>query len=87
MSEGYSSRDAGLNIIIKLGSTESIKAFVCETDCVAFISKQALQHEWEQENLAVLSIKGLELKRKFYQVSSRGELSGNASLFIKTLRG
>ena len=86
LGEGLSSRETGLNIIIKLGSTESIKAFVCETDCVAFISKQAIKHEWELKNLEILSIKGLELKRKFYQVSLRGELSGNASLFIKTIR-
>ena len=85
-SEGHISSDSDLNIIIKLGSTESIKAFVRQTDCVAFISKQALKRESELTDIEILSIKGLELKRKFYQVSLRGELSGNAALFLKTIR-
>ena len=79
--------DSSLNVIIKLGSTESIKAFVRQTDCIAFISKQALKRESDLYDLEIISIRGLELKRKFYRVSLRGELSGNASLFIKHLQG
>ena len=86
-SAGHIHDDNSLNIIIKLGSTESIKAFVRQTDCIAFISKQALKRESELSDLEILSIKGLELKRKFYKVSLRGELSGNAALFIKSLNG
>lgn len=86
LSEGHIRLDSSLNVVIKLGSTESIKAFVRQTDCIAFISKQALKRESDLYDLEVIPIRGLELKRKFYQVSLRGELSGNALLFIKNLR-
>ena len=86
LSEGHIRLDGSLNVIIKLGSTESIKSFVRQTDCIAFISKQALKRESDLYDLEIIPIRGLELKRKFYQVSLRGELSGNASLFIKNLR-
>ena len=87
LSEGHIRLDSSLNVIIKLGSTESIKAFVRQTDCIAFISKQALKRESDLYDLEIISIRGLELKRKFYRVSLRGGLSGNASLFIKHLQG
>lgn len=72
-----------LNIPLYLGSTESIKLFVQNSDCLGIVSTRAVEQELSTNLLRKVSIADLLMNREFCFVSLQGELSGLAQQFIR----
>lgn len=72
-----------LQIEMQLGSTESIKSYLMNSDCVAFISIHAIKKELQNNELAVLDIKDLIIERFFYIITLQGKTDSLSDLFIQ----
>ena len=71
-----------LNVSIYLGSTEAIKLFVKETDCLCILSKYAVTTELQNGTLRALQIKDLSFKRQLCFVQAPGPQSPLVNRFI-----
>src|SRR5690554_5426255 len=61
-----------LNIQIELGSTESIKNYLLNSDSFAFLSIHSIERELKNHTLSIVDISGLEIHRIFQFVSLHG---------------
>lgn len=75
-----------LNIIMQLGSTESIKRFIERADCMAVISIQAVLSEIKSGQLKIVDIEGITFERNFSFVRNLGETAGIARDFISYIQ-
>lgn len=71
-----------LDVQMQLGSTESIKSYLLNSNCVAFISIHAVSKELKNNQLTVLDIKNLSIERNFYIVTLQGKSTALADLLI-----
>lgn len=69
-------------IILRLGSSESIKSFLMQTDAVAFISIRAIINELKYKHLKIIDIKNFALFRSFRFVYAHGKQNLLANNFI-----
>ena len=76
-----------LNIEMQLGSTESIKSYLLNSDCVAFMSIHAIEKELKNNELTILDVKNLSMERYFYIISLQGKNDSLSDLFIKIISG
>lgn len=74
-----------LNIEMQLGSTESIKSYLMNSDCVAFISIHAIEKELKNKELTILDVKDLIIERYFYIITLQGKTDSLSELFIKNI--
>ena len=74
-----------LNIEMQLGSTESIKSYLMNSDCVAFISIHAIEKELKNKQLTILDLKNLIIERYFYIITLQGKTDSLSELFIKNI--
>ena len=74
-----------LNIEMQLGSTESIKSYLLNSDCVAFMSIHAIEKELKNDELTILDVKNLSLERYFYIINLQGKNDSLSNLFIKII--
>ncbi|MFV8364379.1 LysR substrate-binding domain-containing protein [Flavobacterium sp. ZT3P35] len=74
-----------LQIEMQLGSTESIKSYLMNSDCVAFISIHAIQKELQNNELAILDITDLTIERFFYIITLQGKRDSLSDLFIQNI--
>lgn len=74
-----------LNIEMQLGSTESIKSYLMNSDCVAFISIHAIEKELKNKELTILDLKNLIIERYFYIITLQGKTDSLSELFIKNI--
>ena len=74
-----------LQIEMQLGSTESIKSYLMNSDCVAFISIHAVQKELQNNELGILDIKDLTIERFFYIITLQGKTDSLSDLFIQNI--
>ena len=74
-----------LNVEMQLGSTESIKSYLLNSDCVAFMSIHAIEKELKNNELTILDIKNLSMERYFYIISLQGRKESLSNLFIKII--
>lgn len=74
-----------LQIEMQLGSTESIKSYLMNSDCVAFISIHAIKKELESNEFAILDIKDLIIERFFYIITLQGKTDSLSDLFIQNI--
>ncbi len=72
-----------LTIEMQLGSTESIKSYLMNSDCVAFISIHAIEKELKNNELVILDIDNLVIERFFYIITLQGKVDALSELFIK----
>lgn len=72
-----------LNLLIQLGSTESIKLFLQSIDSVAILSVISVTRELLANNLKVIDIDGITFEREFAFVSRQGILPATAELFME----
>lgn len=72
-----------LSVIMYLGSTESIKSFLEFSNCLSFMSVKALEKELMSGQLKIISIKGLQLKRRFSFIHLQGHTEGVSESFIR----
>ncbi|WP_291104367.1 MULTISPECIES: LysR family transcriptional regulator [unclassified Flavobacterium] len=76
-----------LTIEMQLGSTESIKSYLMNSDCVAFISLHAIEKELKNNELIILDIDNLVIERYFYIITLQGKADALSELFIKNMAG
>lgn len=74
-----------LTIEMELGSTESIKSYLMNSDCVAFISIHAIEKELKNNELAILDVNNLNMVRYFYIISLQGKTDALSELFLKSI--
>ncbi len=72
-----------LTIEMQLGSTESIKSYLMNSDCVAFISIHAIEKELKNDELVILDVDNLVIERFFYSITLQGKTDALSELFIK----
>lgn len=76
-----------LNILLHLGSTESIKLFLRHNDCIGFLSIQSITQELSEGKFRVIEIPALNLERQFYFVHKHGKPGGLPSAFMRFASG
>ncbi len=71
-----------LNVLMHLGSTESIKTYLHHSDAMAIISCPAIKKEVEAGILKTVKLKGIKFKRNFRFVCNQGGQRGLAKKFM-----
>lgn len=71
-----------LNIKMHLGSTESIKTFAANSECLALISVNAVAKEIARGEFKIIDIDGTEIVRSFDFVYPQGHLDGLPERFM-----
>ena len=71
-----------LQIEMQLGSTESIKSYLMNSDCVAFITIHAIEKELKNKELTILDVKDLIIERYFYIITLQGKTDSLSELFM-----
>ncbi|MEO8240005.1 MAG: LysR family transcriptional regulator [Flavobacterium sp.] len=74
-----------LQIEMQLGSTESIKSYLLNSDCFAFMSIHAVNKELKNNELMVLDVEGLSIERYFYIITLLGKSDSLSELFIQNI--
>ncbi|WP_281632567.1 LysR family transcriptional regulator [Flavobacterium luteolum] len=74
-----------LQIEMQLGSTESIKSYLLNSDCFAFMSIHAVNKELKNKELIVLDVEKLSVERYFYIITLQGKSDSLSELFIQNL--
>lgn len=72
-----------LNVIMYLGSTESIKNFLIEYNCIGLVSVHAIRKELCRRELQIIDIEGLEIERTFHFIHPQGQQNGLADKFME----
>ena len=75
-----------LNVVMRLGSTEGIKAFVRNSDAMAIVSVISVVDELRSGALRIVDIEGLTLSRDFVFVHAEAEPARLARRFIDFAR-
>lgn len=75
-----------LRIVMRLGSTEGIKAFVRNSDTLAIVSVIAVVDELRRGELRVIDLEGLSLRRSFSFVHPAAELPESVRRFTDFAR-
>ena len=71
-----------LNIKMHLGSTEAIKRFILDSNCLGIVSIAAIEQELYDKTLRIIDIDSINFKRQFCFVSMKGRISDPAQEFI-----
>ncbi|WP_316632716.1 LysR family transcriptional regulator [uncultured Flavobacterium sp.] len=74
-----------LQIEMQLGSTESIKSYLLNSDCFAFMSIHAVDKELKNNELMVLDVENLSIERYFYIITLLGKSDSLSELFIQNI--
>lgn len=72
-----------LNIEMVLASTESIKRYIQERDCFAFLSIHSIQKEILEDRLTIVDIPDLQIERYFHFTHVYGGLTGIPNQFLQ----
>lgn len=72
-----------LSIQMQLGSTESIKNYLFNSDTFAFLSVFSVEQELADDRLIAIEIEGFEMIRMFSFVHRQGQPSPLAKLFMR----
>ena len=72
-----------LNIIMQLGSSESIKNYLLHSEAMAFLSISTILQELKNDQLSVIDIKNFSIERDFNFITLKGEQSELIDLFRK----
>lgn len=77
---------SSLNILMTLGSTESIKNFLRHANCAGIVSVHAVTKELMNGEFRVIDVKDFEIKRTFYFIHRQGIPESTVKLFIDYTR-
>ncbi len=72
---------SSLNVLMHLGSTESIKSFLKYRDCMGIISISAIGKELKNGEFSICDIEGLNFCRHFCFVSEQGQETQQVEMF------
>jgi len=71
-----------LNIVMHLGSSESIKNYLLHSDCMAFLSISTVLNELKHNSLTIIDIKNFSIERNFHFILPKGEQSELIRFFL-----
>lgn len=74
-----------LNVIMQLGSSESIKNYLLHSECMAFLSVSTILNELKNNMLSIIDIRNFSIERNFHYILPKGEQSELIKLFLKHL--
>ena len=77
---------SALNIMIELNSTEAIKSFIKNCDCLAVVSVISIRDGLSDGSLTIIDTEGPDLTREFAAVVRPGEYSGLNGKFFDFAR-
>lgn len=72
-----------LNILMYMGSTESIKSYLHHAPCAAFLSLRAVAHELAAGSFRTIPVKDLRIPRKYHFIHPQGQQDKLAQLFMR----
>ena len=72
-----------LNVEMHLWSTESIKAYLMHSPCMAFVSIHAIKKELLSGELAIININNLNISRFFYFIHLQGKAEALPDMFMR----
>ncbi len=72
-----------LNVVMQLGSSESIKNYLLHSDTLAFLSISTVLNELKNNQLTIIDIKNFSIERNFRFILPKGEQSELIRLFLK----
>lgn len=72
-----------LKVEMQLNSSESMKAYLFNSSCAAFLSVHAVFKELQLGEFRIVDIKGLSIERPFYIIQPHGQSSALGQLFIR----
>lgn len=75
-----------LKVEMQLGSTESMKRYLLNSDAMAFLSVYAVLNELKNKTCTVIDVKNLAIERHFYFIQQHGQPESLADLFMKFAR-
>ena len=76
-----------LNVKVRLGGTEALKNFLLADNSIGFLPKKSIIKELAHDELTILNIAGLEVKRNFCFVQRQGsEEFGLTKQFVRFAR-
>ncbi len=76
-------RLSALNVLLYLGSTESIKLFLSNSDCMGIVSVRSVSRELMAGMYRVIDIKGMPMQRTFSFAQMQGQEGGLAQVFMQ----
>jgi len=71
-----------LNIEMELGSTEAIKTYLRNSECMAFLSVHSVFTELSNKVFRIVDVEGLTIERFFYFIERQGASEQLAHLFM-----
>lgn len=71
---------------MQLGSTESMKRYLLNSEALAFLSVHSISKELKNKECSIIKIKGLQIERNFYFIQQHGEAETLPDLFMKFAR-
>ena len=74
---------SSLQVLMYLGSTESIKLFLEHTDCMGIVSIRSITRELYAGQLRVVEIKDMAMLREFSFAQPQGQESGLSQVFMQ----
>ncbi|MBK0368485.1 LysR family transcriptional regulator [Flavobacterium agrisoli] len=74
-----------LQVEMRLGSTESIKSYLLNSNCVAFMSIHAVSKELKNNELTVLDVQSLSIIRYFFIITLQGKSDALTEIFIQQI--
>ncbi|WP_374459666.1 LysR substrate-binding domain-containing protein [Chryseobacterium taeanense] len=72
-----------LNIVMQLGSSESIKNYLLHSESMAFLSISTVLNELKNNLMSIIDIKNFSIERDFHFILRKGEQSDLIKLFLK----
>jgi LysR family transcriptional regulator, transcriptional activator of the cysJI operon len=75
-----------LNIVMQLGSSESIKNYLLHSESMAFLSISTVLNELKNNQLSIIDIKNFSIERDFHFILPKGEQSELIKLFMKFIK-
>ncbi len=82
MLNSHSIKISNLNIVMRLGNSEAIKRYVATGDACAFMSIAAITDELKRNQLKVVEIEDVEMKREFSFITNSGDHNRLVDKFI-----
>ncbi|RVT98406.1 LysR family transcriptional regulator [Mucilaginibacter limnophilus] len=70
-----------LNVEMQLGSTESMKSYLLNSNCIAFLSVHAIVKELKSGECRIVDVEGLSITRPFHFIQPLGHPLPLAELF------
>ena len=71
---------------MQLGSTESMKLYLMNSEAMAFLSIHSILKELQNKDCCIIDVKGLQIERHFYFIQQHGESQALPDLFMKFAR-